>query len=595
MTLTRALGCGSAILFVMGLGACVGGMTEDPGESVGPTAKAGKTPGDNKAPGGSAGPAAGPGADPTTGAAGDNLRPGSIPPRTLAWPVEWRGTPSPLRRLSRDEIVASVTMLIGMAPARIELPDEPRIGHGPLLTSGLSFIAPEVNKIKQVMADFAVRAAPSVLMRSACALKDRAQQDCLLAFVTKIVESAWRRSPRPEEMARFQKLLTFAGTTREGDLLAVEGVVTALFISPSFLYRSEKGAAVAGRPGFVALNGYEIATRISYLATLAAPDTDLLVAAKNGSLANGAERVRHFDRLIKTDLGKRALAVFVLEWMGAGESKVSQKSSRYLAGLSADAESALRASAEAAIRKVLSDSPDPTLSALLTTDGYLADPALQKIRAAAGTGKTASADPDATTRVGLLMHPHVLASHTKEDGASPFQMGLFLREGVLCQTMPPPPMGAAASARTDVPAGLTVREDLEFRTNVGGVCQGCHQQFAPLGFAFLPFDPVGRWVTKDPSGKPWDLSGSVETFAAGPLAFKSATDLVKSLAQSPQVRGCFTQGAVQWALGRALVKEDQDLLLVADEAERKSQGSVPNLFQAIVASPHFVNAPAQAR
>jgi hypothetical protein len=297
--------------------------------------------------------------------------------------------------------------------------------------------------------------------------------------------------------------------------------------------------------------------------------------------------VRHFERLSQTPLGKRALATFVLEWFGAGESKVADKSSRYLAGLPSDVEKALRAGAEAAVKATL-DSADPTLGNLLSTTGYLQEPTVAKLRMPFGTGKLAAGDPEPSPRMGLLMHPHVLSSHTKEDGASPFQLGHFLRENLLCQKVPEAPAGAQDAAKMNPPAGLSIREDLEYRTNVGGPCQACHTLFAPLGYAFLPFDPVGRWVTKDPSGKPWDLAGKVETFTT-PLAWKGPDELVQGLGASAQVHGCFSQGAIEWTLGRRLLAEDKELLAVAAESVRRTRGAVPALLSSIVGAPSFLN------
>lgn len=547
-----------------------------PGEQLG-TGNAPGSPG-TTSPGTTAGPGQTPGN-------------GSAPPAPvrLAWPVDYRGTPSSLRRLSRDELVASAQLLTGIALSRRDLPDEPRVGHGALRTSGMSFLATEVVKVKSVLADFATRAAPSLLTKSGCVAQQQGQRDCLLTFTVALVEQGWRRPLEAAEKARFAKLLDPAGASREDDLLAVEGVLQALFFSPSFLYRSEIGAPVPGRPGLRVLTAYELASRLSFLATLAPPDAELLAAAKANRLVSPAERIGHFERLAKTDLGKRALAVMVLEWLGAGESRVLEKSSKYLTGLGPDFEMAIRTSAEAAVRKTL-EGPEPTVGALLSTDAYLTDPQVMKVRLAAGSGKTASGDPDGTTRLGLLMHPHVLASHTKEDGASPFQIGLFLRQTLLCQPVPAPPAGAAASAKTDPPPGLTTRQDLEYRTNVGGACQACHQLFSPLGFAFLPFDPVGRWVKQDPSGQPWDLAGSVETHAGATLAFKTPSELMRALAGSAQVQGCFAQAVLEWVLGRGLVMEDTDLLLAADEAARRTRGALPALLTALVASPGFVNA-----
>lgn len=509
-------------------------------------------------------------------------------PGGLAWPVRYNGEPSALRRLSRDELVATLEMLTGSAPIRDDLPEDPRPGHGPLHLGGTPFIAAELGRLKQVMTDHAIRTAPALLMRSGCAATGQAQRDCLAAWSSKLAEQAFRRTLRSTEVGRLQKILELAGASREDDVAALQGVLTAIFQAPSFLYRAEIGTPVAGKTGVRALGGNEIATRLSFLATLAPPDAELLAAAKAGRLSDGAERARHLGRLLATERGKRALSVMVLEWLGANERKVYQKSAKYLSGLGTDFEVAIRASVEATIRKVLAEGAEPTVGALLSTDAYLADPAVQKVRQPAGSGRTASGDTAETARAGLMMHPHVLAAHTKEDGASPFQIGVFVREAFLCEVIPAAPPGATDMARTDVPAGLTLRESLDFRTG-DGVCRACHQQFAPLGYAFLPFDPVGRWVRQDPTGKPWDLAGSISPSAGPELAFKSPGELMRDLAGRTQVHGCFAQAAAEWALGRGLVSEDQELVAALDEAARRSRGNVAAILQAIVSAPAFVN------
>jgi hypothetical protein len=368
---------------------------------------------------------------------------------------------------------------------------------------------------------------------------------------------------------------------------AVEGALNAILTSPAFLYRSEAGVPIPGRSDLRALGGDEIATRLGFLATLAPPDAELRAAARAGRLADGAERVRQLDRLAATDLGRHARAVFVLEWLGANESKIMLKSSGYQRDLGGDFDREVRASAEAAIRHVLVESDDPTVAGLLTTRAYLSDPAIEKVTRAAGTGKKASGDTEETERMGLLMHPQVLAAHTKENGASPFQIGAFIREALLCEPVPAPPADAAAAARTDVPPGLSARESLEHRTSVGRACTACHGTFSALGYAFLPFDPIGRWVKQDPSGKPWDLAGSVRTHGGAAVSFQSPAELARSLAHHPQVHGCFAQAALEWTLGRALVPEDRALVGTLDEVARRTHGDVAAIFRAIVAAPGF--------
>ena len=290
-------------------------------------------------------------------------------------------------------------------------------------------------------------------------------------------------------------------------------------------------------------------------------------------------RVTHV-RLSATPAGQHALAVFVLEWLGANEPRVGDKSAPYLAGLPADIEAGVRASAEATIAEILGGET-PTIAQLLTTRAYLEDPPIAALSGPAG----------AVDRKGLLMHPQVLAGHTKDDGVSPFQMGVFLRESLLCERVGAPPPGAVASAPTP-PEGLSIRESLEYRSlDAGEICHGCHVQFSPLGWPFLPFDPVGRWIDEDPSGKPWDLTGSVERFYGGTLTFASPTELVDALGDDPQVHGCFAQTALAWSFGRGLVEEDRRLVVELNHVAKTTHGDVRAILEAIVAAPEFETTP----
>jgi hypothetical protein len=504
------------------------------------------------------------------------------------WPVSYDGHPSALRRLSRDELIATMTMLTGSAPLRDDLPADQRTPRGAIMLSGTSFIATELSKLKLVVDDFAKKNAPALLTQTACAKTGQPQRDCLVAWASKLGEQAFRRPLQSAELASFQKIAALAGSNPADDTSAMEGLLTGMFFAPAFLYRTEIGKPIDAQPGRRALDVNEIAARLSFMTTLSPPDTELLTAAKAGSLADGSERAKQFARLAATDRGKKTIAIFVLEWLGANERKVSTKSAKYLAGLDPSFESSIRANVESAIQGVMA-SPNATVTELLTTRDYVGGVPMQEITQSSGMGPTASGDNAMTQRLGLMMHPHVIAAHTKEDGSSPFVLGPFMREAFMCETIPDPPPGAANMARNDVPPGSTTRESLEYRTGAP-LCQTCHSKFSQLGYAFLPFDPVGRWVTVDPpTGKPWDLGGAI-TFESGQsLKFQSPSDLMTQLANEPQVRGCFGQAALRWMLGRELIEEDQDLVVTLNEVAKKTEGDVLAILGAAVSSPGFVN------
>src|SRR5205814_10140659 len=61
---------------------------------------------------------------------------------------------------------------------------------------------------------------------------------------------------------------------------AVASLVRVMLLSPDFLYRTELGTSV---PGTVTLNGYEIASLLSYSIADIPPDDTLMQEAPSGS------------------------------------------------------------------------------------------------------------------------------------------------------------------------------------------------------------------------------------------------------------------------------------------------------------------------
>jgi hypothetical protein len=512
--------------------------------------------------------------------------PGASKPAQLPWPASFDGEPSVLRRLSRDEIVTTMKLLVGAAPPRADLPGDHRATpHTQHTNTGAALIAQEVEKLVLGIDAVSAQAGTTGLARSGCKSTGQAQRDCLGGHAVGVAEKAFRRPLSAAEGTRLKSIFAAAGTSAADDTESVAQMVRAIFLSASFLYRGETGTSIDSRPDARLLAGGDVAVRLAFLATLAPPDAMLLEAAREGALSDPDERARHLDRLLATDQGELAMAAFVLEHLGGSESYVKEKSAKYQEGLPADYDTLVRASAVDGIRAALSGAGTINLAAVLTSDAWLADAAVASVRQS-GPAKP----PDGgNKRVGMLMHPYVLASHTKDNGVSPFTIGIFLRESLLCEDVPPAPANAAMMARTDPPAGMSIREELVFRTNASPACAGCHSTFAPMGFAFLPFDPVGRWVDQDPTGKPWDLAGQVATSRGEPLVFDGPADLVQALAERPQVHGCFAQAALTWAFGRRPVPADRPLLASLAETSLRTRGGVPELFRALVTSPDFLN------
>jgi len=109
-------------------------------------------------------------------------------------------------------------------------------------------------------------------------------------------------------------------------------------------------------------------------------------------------------------------------------------------------------------------------------------------------------------RGGVLGLGAVLASHAHQNESSPIKRGLFVRDRLLCQTLPSPP----ASLDTTPPGldpTLTTRARFA-RHTADPTCTGCHKFIDSVGFGLENFDGVGQRRDVE-NGMPVDTSGSI--------------------------------------------------------------------------------------
>src|SRR5262249_1379468 len=142
-------------------------------------------------------------------------------------------------------------------------------------------------------------------------------------------------------------------------------------------------------------------------------------------------------------------------------------------------------------------------------------------------------DLDPSRRGGLLTQASFLAIHAHPVFTSPVLRGKFVRERLLCQTLPDPP----ANVNTSLPpptAGQTTRDVLAAHRK-NPACASCHQLMDPIGVGFEHFDAVGLWRDEE-NGAPIDDSGEVVQTTDLDGAFHGAVELSARLAQSEQVR-----------------------------------------------------------
>jgi hypothetical protein len=217
------------------------------------------------------------------------------------------GERSATRRLTVEEWQNTVVDLLGVEVDATLLPaDEFTAGFPANVSSGLSEL--EVEDLLAAAEAAALAATAEVDTLLGCSASDRT---CVEGWAGPYLERAWRRPVEASEVADLLALYDLGETPADGVRLAITGSLVA----GSFLYRPviAETEPIAGR---VALDDWEMASRLSYLLWRTMPDEELFAAARAGALSTREEVEAQAMRMLADPRGARTLGSFTLDWFG---------------------------------------------------------------------------------------------------------------------------------------------------------------------------------------------------------------------------------------------------------------------------------------
>ncbi len=403
---------------------------------------------------------------------------------------------------------------------------------------------------------------------------------CLTQFINQFGLRAWRRPASADELTRYQAL---AGTIGRADpWVALQYVTAAILQSPSFLYRVELGEADASKPGWLHYTGYEMASRLSFLLRNSYPDAELFAAASRGEL-------------VSKD-GVLAQATRLLNDTGPTETMMSALYSEYLDlplldtvkfPDAMDPNHTLAASMQKEVLEIvnriaLRESGD--MRTLFNTRNVAVNQDLAGLY-----GLTPTASPTLTAaelaadgpRAGILTTGALLTLNNRPNRTSPTIRGLFIRQRLLCGTVPPPPPGIPPIMETDAGPPKTIREKLEqHRSNP--TCAACHQFMDPLGLGMEDFDQYGRFRSNYDTGQVVDSGGDVDG-----TAFSGAKQLGQLLSQDPRVTACLVKQLYRYGSARLEAEGEAKTLEELDGAFATQGYQMRPLLLELVSSEGF--------
>ena len=356
-------------------------------------------------------------------------------------------------------------------------------------------------------------------------------------------------------------------------------LVTALLVDPRFLLRVER----PGKNGEAtrALDGYEVASRLSFFLWSSVPDAALRRAAAAGELGSPDGVAREARRMLKDPRARSLSQRFATQWLGIDGLEYRSMDPKVYPGLDAALLSSMRMETERLFDSVVRG--ERPVRALVTARETEVDAALAGLYGMEPPAESAVAVRaiDDARAGGVLGHASVLVATSNPTRTSPVKRGKWVLEALLDEAPPPPPPGVPQLPETkDARHGLSVRELMaEHRNNPD--CASCHVRMDAIGLAFERLDADGRFRSEF-DGLPIDDStempdGSVLRGARGVEAMLAAsTSFERSLARHLLV----------YALGRGTADAD-DVLVDRLAADLAAKGDFATLVEGIVTADAF--------
>ncbi len=367
--------------------------------------------------------------------------------------------------------------------------------------------------------------------------------------------------------------------------------LTSLLVAPDFLFRIEvaEPAPLPDRPDRLQLSDLSLATRLSYFLWNRGPDEALLAAAERGGLKSPEALAREVDRLLASEYlasGVRAFFddLFVFDQfidLGKDVTRYPLYNNR----LAADArEQTLRfvvdhlVTRRADYREIFTSRRLPITRSLGPLYG---------VPVYSPEGWEDMQLPSDHPRAGLLSHASFAMLFSHPGRSSPTLRGVFLREAMLCQTIPEAPADVDFSLFVDDEDSIhkTARDRLQVHANEAS-CRTCHRLTDPIGLGLEVFDGIGKYRTTE-NGAPIDTSSDLDG-----RRFANPAELGQAFAESPLIGPCLVQNLYRYAVGREQTNRERQLLRYLEGRFEEVGYRLPDLMREIAMSEGFRTASA---
>ncbi len=415
-----------------------------------------------------------------------------------------------------------------------------------------------------------------------CYPKQAAEQAaCAKQIISKLATRAWRG---PVTELAVNDLLGFyrqGAELRDFDK-GVQYALARILSDPRFVYRFEHEPETIKEGDRYALNGYELASRLSFFLWSSIPDDELLRAAGAGELAQANKIDHQIDRMLADPRANALVHNFAEQWLGLRQlATINPTSTAYDGSL----RESMQRETELLFSSILRE--DRSVLDLLDADYSFVDERLAKHYGMAGIQGSQFRRVPVTdsNRRGILGHASVLTLTSAPNRTSVVKRGQWVLENLFSTPSPPAPPGVEVNL--DQPqhpgaAPTTLRQRMEqHRANPS--CGACHGVIDPIGIALENFDAIGKWRDTT-AGQPVDAVTAL--WDGTPLT--GAADLRQALvARSPQFAEAVAEKLLAYGLGRKAEYYDMPIVRSIVRKARARNYRLKELIKGVALSPAF--------
>ncbi len=510
----------------------------------------------------------------------------SVPPEVAA---AYESTPQRVRRISQEQYANTIAYIFGR-DIDVGTPFAPFRRTDGLLAAGAASAGVTSGELQQLQRS-ASMIAVQVLDKGNIEQKTPSRRDflvpckpasetaaddaCATTFLQHVGRLLFRRPMQPERL----KMLVADANKGAVDLhdfyAGLAPVLEGMLIDPKFLLIADLTEPDPDDPDKRRLDGYSLASRLSFFLWNAGPDEELLRAAESGEIHDEDKLERIVDSMVASPRLEAGVWAFFDDMFGfEGFDNLAKDPAVYPSVTGVTLKDAREQTLRTVIDQLVTRKAD--YRDLFTTRETFISPALATVyQVPTMPGWLPYEFPKDSTRTGFLTQISFLTLYAHPARSSPTLRGKGLRERLLCQVVPPPPPNVDFSLLENPAADYKTQRDRVNAHLHEPACAGCHKLTDPMGLALENFDGSGRFRDNE-RGNPIDTSGNLDG-----KQFKDVTGLAQALHDHPSLTSCLVKRMYSYGAGGPTAASDRPLLTYLNHRFAEQGYRVPDLMRTI--------------